>query len=281
MSEILTLREAADLLGVHYMTAYRYVRLGLLVARKNGRTWEVARSDLLLYQQGNVNESSRPLSRRSAPWFERYENRLLAGDQTGAWKVLEGSMISGFSPPEVYEKVLVPALRSIGARWASGEVGIEVEHQASRIVSRQIGQMAPHFTRRGRRLGTVIVAGPPGDQHGFGLAMIADVLRLAGYSVVELGPDTPIDSLERIITREQRLVGVCIGVASTDVLPEARAMIQAARRLLDRSTPLIVGGGAVTDRAQARQMGADELAEISSVVEAIQRGVAASDTIEV
>ncbi|MCU1344909.1 MAG: hypothetical protein JWL70_1175, partial [Acidimicrobiia bacterium] len=30
----LTLHEAADALGVHYMTVYRYVRLGLLPARK-------------------------------------------------------------------------------------------------------------------------------------------------------------------------------------------------------------------------------------------------------
>ena len=29
----LTLQEAADLLGVHYMTAYRYVRTGRLPAR--------------------------------------------------------------------------------------------------------------------------------------------------------------------------------------------------------------------------------------------------------
>jgi excisionase family DNA binding protein len=35
----LTLHEAADLLGVHYMTAYRYVRLGLLHASKAGVSW--------------------------------------------------------------------------------------------------------------------------------------------------------------------------------------------------------------------------------------------------
>ena len=34
----LTLHEAADVLGVHYMTAYRYVRLGLLPAAKAGGT---------------------------------------------------------------------------------------------------------------------------------------------------------------------------------------------------------------------------------------------------
>ena len=33
----LTLQEVADLLGVHYMTVYRYVRLGLLEAEQGGR----------------------------------------------------------------------------------------------------------------------------------------------------------------------------------------------------------------------------------------------------
>ena len=36
MSATFTLQEAADELGVHYMTAYRYVRLGLLDAAKVG-----------------------------------------------------------------------------------------------------------------------------------------------------------------------------------------------------------------------------------------------------
>ena len=42
----LTLQEAADELGVHYMTAYRYVRLGMLEATKRGRSWVVHREDL-------------------------------------------------------------------------------------------------------------------------------------------------------------------------------------------------------------------------------------------
>jgi len=32
----MTLQEVADHLGVHYMTAYRYVKLGLLYARSRG-----------------------------------------------------------------------------------------------------------------------------------------------------------------------------------------------------------------------------------------------------
>ena len=42
----LSLHEAADLLGVHYMTVYRRVRLGILPARKIGGTWMIDRADV-------------------------------------------------------------------------------------------------------------------------------------------------------------------------------------------------------------------------------------------
>ena len=42
----LTLQEAADLLGVHYMTAYRYVRTGRLPGTRVGAHWHVRRADL-------------------------------------------------------------------------------------------------------------------------------------------------------------------------------------------------------------------------------------------
>ena len=41
---VLTLQEVADELGVHYMTAYRYVRLGVMDASKSGGVWQVPRS---------------------------------------------------------------------------------------------------------------------------------------------------------------------------------------------------------------------------------------------
>ena len=40
------LRDAAEQLGVHYMTAYRYVRNGTLPAHKSGGEWQVDPADL-------------------------------------------------------------------------------------------------------------------------------------------------------------------------------------------------------------------------------------------
>ena len=43
---MVTLTEAAALLGVHYMTAYRYVRTGRLPAIKDGAEWRVRAADV-------------------------------------------------------------------------------------------------------------------------------------------------------------------------------------------------------------------------------------------
>ena len=43
---LVTLHEAAERLGVHYMTAYRRVRMGILPARKIGGTWWIDPADL-------------------------------------------------------------------------------------------------------------------------------------------------------------------------------------------------------------------------------------------
>jgi len=45
-AELLSLNEVAEKLGVHYMTAYRYVRLGILPATQQGRSWVVRSDDL-------------------------------------------------------------------------------------------------------------------------------------------------------------------------------------------------------------------------------------------
>lgn len=74
----LTLQEAADELGVHYMTAYRYVRLGLMDADKIGGTWEVMPDAVAAFRAGSVRSPVAVGER--APWSERLESRLVAGD---------------------------------------------------------------------------------------------------------------------------------------------------------------------------------------------------------
>lgn len=111
----LSLHEVADILGVHYMTAYRYVRLGILPAQRKGRTWRIDRSDLDDY----LAEDEPRTPRGEADWADRFFNRLLAADEAGAWGVLEAAFSSGMTIPEAYPAVLSPSMKRIGEAWSA------------------------------------------------------------------------------------------------------------------------------------------------------------------
>src|ERR1700759_4716903 len=84
---LLNLQEVSDRLGVHYMTAYRYVRTGRLPAIQIGSHWFVDPRDLRRVRAGaGVAGRPRAATRRSARQASgrRLENRLGARGEAAA-----------------------------------------------------------------------------------------------------------------------------------------------------------------------------------------------------
>lgn len=253
--ELLSLSDAADRLGVHYMTAYRYVRTGRLPASKQGGTWVVSAADLETFAAGagatvsGADHSPEAQPRRTAvrsTYASRLEDRLVRGDERGAWGVVEEALTSSLTPDEVYTDVMAPAMASIGERWARHELDIEDEHMASTIVHRLAGRLGPRFARRGRHRGTVVVGAPAGDAHGLPVMLMADLLRGRGFDVVDLGADTPPTAFARAAANADRLVavGICATSAGNDeAVGEAAAAIAAA------TGAVVVLGGQGVDEA--------------------------------
>lgn len=265
----LTLQQAADLLGVHYMTAYRYVRLGQLPARKEGGTWRVATSDLEKLRSRGSLAADRPTagastsndhsSRRRAPWAARLEARLAAGDAHGSWSVIEAALAAGAEVDEVYLDIIGPAMLSIGQRWECGDLDVGYEHRATGIAFRLVGRLGPRFVRRGRTRGAVVLGAPVGERHSLPLAMLADLIRQDGWEVSDLGADVPDASFIHAVSSTPDLVAVGISVIDDSSLAAAAATVAALRAsgAMPRSALLVVGGRAVRDDALGRSLGAD------------------------
>lgn len=241
-SDELTLQEVADLLGVHYMTAYRYVRTGRLAASKGKGAWRVRLLDLDEMRRGGPALAP-PRVHRSTDWAHRLERRILAGDEAGAWAVIEAACTSGRSPEAVHLDVIGPALRRVGERWERGEIDEADEHLATAVATRLIGRLGPRFARRGRRRGRVVLAGPAGERHALPLAMAADVLRGHGYEAIDLGPDVPPSALASIVAAEarERLVAVGLCVTTGRPVADLRDAITAIRDAAP-AVPVVVGG---------------------------------------
>src|ERR1051326_1245399 len=120
------LRDAAEMLGVHYQTAYAWVRQGVLPARKTGRGYEVSEGDVSALAARRASGTAPRPQIRVRDWVaqaDRLYAAVMAGDETLARHVF-ARLARGVPLAELCERVIAPALRLIGNEWAAGEVSI-------------------------------------------------------------------------------------------------------------------------------------------------------------
>jgi MerR family transcriptional regulator, light-induced transcriptional regulator len=218
----LDLQTAADRLGVHYQTAYRWVRSGELPAALVHGRYVLAPGDVAAFAERRARPSApRPRRPRDGfePLAERIYEQLIAGDEKAARQLVDELVTDGITLSTVMQQVLVPALRRIGAEWHAGRLTIWVEHQASAIVDRIIGRHHP--TPRGRRRGTAVVAALSGDRHTLPTSMAAAALREDNWRVHHLGADMPGDEIVQFCTETPVDLAV-LTLTASEVEPTVR-----------------------------------------------------------
>jgi MerR family transcriptional regulator, light-induced transcriptional regulator len=253
------LHEAARKLGVHYMTAYRYVRTGRLPATQHNGRWRVRTSDI---ERLSREPRETAPGRRSDPVTSatRLRSRLVMGDEAGSWQILESAIIAGRTPASAVLDIFAPALRQLGDGWERGALTVGDEHRATAVATRLVGRLGPKFARRGRSRGSVLLACAPGELHALPVALLATVLRGEGYHVIELGADTPVDEIARSAhAAGTRLLAIGLSVSTRARRGDVRLAVSAVRAATG-DTLLLIGGPAVQSRRQARALGADDWA---------------------
>ena len=254
--DVLSLQQAADVLGVHYMTAYRYVRTGRLAATQVGTIWQVRRSSLeALAAPVTAGRTKQGATANHRHYARRLSDRLVVGDEAEAWRVSQQALASACSPEDLYLDVLGPALRRVGDEWAANRVSVAEEHRATALMYKLVGRLGPLLTRRGRTRGSVVLGALENDFHGLATALVADVLRGRGFSVADLGANTPSQSFVETIAAANRLLATGIVVSTRIKDADINATIAAIKSSSD--APLLLGGLAIRDEAHARRLGAD------------------------
>lgn len=250
----ISLSEAATRLGVHYQTAYKWARAGRLPATRVRGAYELDPADVEAFA-ARRDRPTDPPARRPRQGFGtlagRLHDHLLAGEEPAARRLVAGLVDNGVSATEVAQEVLAPAMRRIGEGWHAGDVSIPVEHRATAIAERILGELAPN--PRGRRRGRVVVATVTGDRHALATTMAATALRDDNWRVEHLGADVPPADIERFgVDHDVDLYVLTVAVPASR--PTAEELVQ---RLGARGAPVLVGtpGATLTElQAAARDL---------------------------
>lgn len=235
---MLDLRAAADEMGVHYQTAYRWVRAGRLPARFVDGRYLVARTDLdaVMTQRSAPRRPPAPSAGRRRRAAARMHDALVAGDEGTARQLARTLLDEGTTITDLITDVIVPPLVRIGTDWHEGRLTIWIEHRASAIVERILGEHAPN--PRGRRRGTAMVAAVSGDFHSLPTLMATAALRSDNWTVEHLGANMPPDELAQFCREHE----VDLAVLSSTNPETADLATATADRLRAAGMRVIVGG---------------------------------------
>ncbi len=163
----------------------------------------------------------------------------------------------------IFLHLLAPAARHLGDLWNEDRVdftqvtvGLMRLQQVLRAVSPEFQEAAP----RRARLARVLLVPAPGEQHTFGLVMVAEFFHRAGWLVAGGPESTDIDPVARVRAMPFAMIGISIG--SHTRLDSVARLIRAVRRAsCNRAIGVLVGGPLLIDHPEiVSQVGADATA---------------------
>jgi excisionase family DNA binding protein len=197
-----SLQAAADFLGVHYQTAYRWVRSGALPAQKVRGVYQVATGDLEHFDAERQRPAPPPAGRTVRNWdrfADQLHDALVAGEEGAVRDLVDGLVSGGVRIVDCCDRMIGPALRRVGQRWMDGELTIAEERRASFICERLLGRINP--APPGRPRGTALVCTPPTDEHQLPGQMATAVLREDHWRVHHFGTGVPEADLVAMIRK--------------------------------------------------------------------------------
>ncbi|MEM1213159.1 MAG: helix-turn-helix domain-containing protein [Planctomycetota bacterium] len=129
---------------------------------------------------------------------------LKAGEGDHAKALVMNRYFSGETLPRLFDGPLRSAMYEIGKIWHHDPSGIYLEHRATDIALQIVNQLRSLVGQDDSPNRPVALGGgPSGDAYLLPSMMCAALAAEAGYREINLGPNTPIDTLTQAITEYQ------------------------------------------------------------------------------
>ena len=190
----------------------------------------------------------------------RFIDLVLSPSDLGCAEMIASVRSRGVSIEAVYLELLTPCAQQLGRMWAEDTLPFsDVTVGVGRLQS-IMRSLSPAFGTEialpadGRR---ALLLPAPGEQHTFGLSMVAEFFRRAGWDVVCEFDSRHVDPVALVRSEWFDVVGISVGVeARLDWLKSGIAAVRHASR--NRAIGVLVGGPVFSSNPDlAARVGAD------------------------
>jgi methanogenic corrinoid protein MtbC1 len=188
---------------------------------------------------------------------------VLARNVSVASAHVEAMRRRGVAVESLYLDLLAPAARHLGELWTADVCDFTQVTIGLGRLQNLLHELSPTFQADGSQRSNglrVLLVPAPGDQHTFGLSMVAEFFRRAGWDVWGQTPMSRRDLLDAVRSEWFALVGLSVSCGTR--LEALSSCVRAVRRVSrNRRLGILVGGPAFTEEpALASLVGADATA---------------------
>jgi methylmalonyl-CoA mutase cobalamin-binding domain/chain len=173
--------------------------------------------------------------------------------------------------PHVLLDVIASSLREIGGKFENGEFYLAELINAGEIAKTIISEyLEPSLKKNGSErkvIGHVVIGTVAGDIHDIGKSLVASMLSMAGFEVIDLGVDVSPDKfVEAVKEHAPEIIG--LSALLTTTLPIQRETIRALEENNLRSQVKVIVGGSPVTEDWVKEIGADGYGE--DAIEAVK-----------
>ena len=163
----------------------------------------------------------------------------------------------GWTPYDILTKALVEGMRIVGIDFRDGILFVPEVLLAANAMKAGMGILKPLLIETGApRLGKMVIGTVKGDIHDIGKNLVSMMMEGAGFEVVDLGINNPVEKyLEALEREEADILGMSALLTTT--MPYMKVVIDTLKEKGARDDYIILVGGAPLNEEFGKAVGAD------------------------
>lgn len=191
-------------------------------------------------------------------------DETLMGNAPAVLALTNEAIAAGMGPDTILFDALIPSLEEVGARFERGDFFVPEMLIAGKAMSGALAVLRPLLAETGAEsIGTYVMGTVKGDVHDIGKNLVNIMLEGAGFTVIDLGVQTPPEKFIAAI-REHKPDIVGMSAFLTTTMPMFKVNIHEITKAGLRDSVIIMVGGAPVTQEYADAVGADGYAADAS-----------------
>ena len=198
----------------------------------------------------------------------RAKDAITDFDDELAAEIAGEALVAGIDPVELIEKGFTAGMQEVGEQFEQGTLFLPHVLAAAEAMNAGMEVIKPEMERRKsqtKSLGTVVIGTIEGDIHSIGKDIVASMLNIAGFNVVDLGRDVPIKTFVEKSKELKPQIVASSALMTTTMVNQIQIEEQLKEAGIRGQIKTMVGGAPVT-QDWADKIGADLYGESATDV---------------